>query len=201
MSVSSTNLFSGRDRDLMDLHEPRDKSKWLAVTVRSNSISSLMNPVMEPPTTSAVNLWLPKDQETVARIVDVYFERLNYHRPVFTRLEFDQKLAALYHPQSNAVQHDPGFICSFYLVLALGTMSELSRLSGGKGKDGRTLPPEKDASHQKLMPQDWPDYEDLFTRALAAKSDMRVSISSLQALILLHLYLYAEVSLVSQTQP
>jgi hypothetical protein len=43
------------------------------------------------------------------------------------------------------------------------------------------------------MPSEWPEHEDFFQRALAVKPELRVTISSLQALILLHWYLYTEV--------
>ena len=45
-----------------------------------------------------------------------------------------------------------------------------------------------------IMPADWPSQEEFFDRALAVKPDLRVTLSSLQALILLHWYLYTEVS-------
>ncbi|KAI9066113.1 hypothetical protein FKP32DRAFT_1589993 [Trametes sanguinea] len=44
------------------------------------------------------------------------------------------------------------------------------------------------------MPPDWPEHEEFFQFALAVKPDLRVTVSSLQALILLHWYLYTEVS-------
>ena len=46
---------------------------------------------------------------------------------------------------------------------------------------------------RKLMPLDWPHHEDFFEMALAVKPELKVTISSLQALILLHWYLYTEV--------
>jgi hypothetical protein len=47
------------------------------------------------------------------------------------------------------------------------------------------------------MPSDWPTHDEFFARALSIKPDLRVSVSSLQALILLHWYLYTEVRYVS----
>jgi len=49
---------------------------------------------------------------------------------------------------------------------------------------------------KNLMPEDWPEHEEFFERALAVKPDLRVTLSSLQALILLQWYLYTEVRLV-----
>jgi len=46
---------------------------------------------------------------------------------------------------------------------------------------------------KQLMPSDWPEHDELFERALTVKPDLHVTISSLQALILLHWYLYTEV--------
>lgn len=195
LSVGSNSLISGRDRDLNESSVPRDQDKWVAVTMRRNTIASLMNPLPgDAPISPSVSIWLPKDRDTVQRVVNVYFERLNYHRPVFMRPEFDQKLNALYNNHSAVVQHDPGFICSMYLILALGSMAEMNHILGAKGQDGKMLPPDKEVSPQRLMPKDWPDHEALFERALAVKPDLRVTISSLQALILLHWYLYTEVS-------
>lgn len=123
----------------------------------------------------------------VKRITDMYFTQLDYHRPVFIRADFEGTLDALYDGQ--AVQHDPGYVCGLYLVLALGTMCELNRKAVDV-KDG----PEGTSDILKLLPKNWPEHEEFFERALAVKPDLRVTISSLQALVLLQWYLYTEVS-------
>ncbi|EEB99594.1 hypothetical protein MPER_00698 [Moniliophthora perniciosa FA553] len=129
----------------------------------------------------------------VKRIADVFFNRLNCHRPVFARKDFDTSLEDLYTEKGS---HDPGFICSLYLVLALGTLSELnyrsSQVDDDNTKDDSNAPLSP-AVTRKLMPLDWPQHEDFFEMALAVKPELKVTISSLQALILLHWYLYTEV--------
>jgi hypothetical protein len=64
-----------------------------------------------------------------------------------------------------------------YLILALGTLSELNH---------RVVKLEPIGLHDKFT-----------GRALAVKPDLHVTISSLQALILQHWYLYTEVSNIS----
>lgn len=149
-------------------------------------------------TAPPVEVWLPKDRKMVQHIVGVYFTRLNVHRPVFTRKEFERVLDAAYTGEeiggesAPEYQLDPGFVCSLYLVLALGTLSELNH---------RAVQAEGDSdadvggpiSAKQLMPVDWPEHGEFFERALSVKPDLRVTISSLQALVLLHWYLYTEV--------
>ncbi|KAG8710999.1 hypothetical protein FRC11_003880 [Ceratobasidium sp. 423] len=157
----------------------------------------------EPP----VEVWLPYDQVRAFRIVDVYFRNLEMSRPIFIRREFIASLRALYRlvgggppisyqeaiegevPPEDKRSHnfashlsnvhdDPGFLCSVYLVFALGTLSETNHL----------LHDNPEAS----PPNDWPSHVLFFNLALRIKPDLRVTISSLQALILLHWYLYTE---------
>jgi hypothetical protein len=131
----------------------------------------------------------------VQHVVDGYFERLNVHRPVFLRKDFEKILNDLY--DGLAVSHDPGYLCSVYLVLALGTLSELNHRAVSKEMEHKSdVPgPFVPSIAQKLMPHDWPEHDEFMDRALAVKPDLRVTISSLQALILLHWYLYTEVRL------
>jgi len=130
----------------------------------------------------------------VQQVVERYFERLNVHRPVFLRKDFEKILNDLY--DGVTASHDPGYVCSVYLVLALGTLSELNNRAvktelDNKGDGQGPLGP---FMAKKLMP-DWPEHDEFFDRALAVKPNLRVTISSLQALILLHWYLYTEVNL------
>lgn len=255
LAVGSSGLSSGRDRAI-ETSTPRDTAKWRVVSIpRSVSLTSLgtlnlqdnldggldgggihgnryalINPTPGDPMGS-VDVWLPKDRGMVDTIVDVYFTRLNIHRPVFARREFERGLERMYGDRGSGnhkeefdamdededenqqddersgtrgggrrgrrkgAVHDPGFLCSVYLVLALGTLSELNfratNHSNGHGQDdGATL---SAAITKKLMPSDWPEHDEFFERALSVKPDLRVTISSLQALILLHWYLYTEV--------
>ncbi|KAJ7903698.1 fungal-specific transcription factor domain-containing protein [Mycena olivaceomarginata] len=172
LAVGSSGLTSGRDRSLTEASIPRDPAHWVTVTY----------------------IWLPKDRKMVTAIVDVYFSRLNIHRPVFARRDFDKALDDLYEGQmatapDSLVHHDPGFLCSFYLVLALGTLSDLNYRSVHHQIDDSST---QQLLVKKLMPPDWPEHDEFFERALSVKPDLRVTISSLQALILLHWYLYTE---------
>lgn len=139
---------------------------------------------------SSIDVWLPKDRGMVQQVVDVYFTRLNVHRPVFFRKVFEKALDDLY--AERTVTHDPGFICSLYLVLALGTLSEISNRSAKLDVDSDD-PMVSGATRPKSFAPDWPEHDEFFERALSVKPDLRVTISSLQALILLHWYLYTEV--------
>ena len=128
--------------------------------------------------------------------MNIYFECLNFHRPVFLHHDFEAALAELY--QGEAEQHDPGFLCSVYLVLTLGTLLELNHCVCGpdresRSKSGAGSPSLSNINVKALMPPEWPEHESFFQYALAINPELQVMISSLQALILLHWYLYTEV--------
>ncbi|TEB09752.1 hypothetical protein FA13DRAFT_1058471 [Coprinellus micaceus] len=194
LAVGSNGLTSGRDRTIEYAVAPRDALQWIQVSIRRNSPASLNTlsigrPVYTSPT---VIVWLPKDREMTTHVVDTYFTHLNLHRPVFERNEFGKILNEYY--DGTAAAYDPGHICSVYLILALGTLSDLNHRAvraelENKGEVIEHLGPEM---AKKLMPPTWPQHDEFFERALAVKPDLRVTISSLQALILLHWYLYTE---------
>lgn len=182
LAVGSGGLTSGRDQGINEASPPRDPAKWIKRT-------ALTVPVGSPSVTSTLAFWLPKDRKMVNRIVEVYFTQLNTHRPVFFRSDFETRLNALYDDKN--VQHDPGFVCSTYLILALGTLSDLNhRVS--LIDSGTKAPGDSPILAKNLLSSDWPEYYEFFERALAVKPHLRVTISSLQALILLQWYLYTE---------
>ena len=154
----------------------RDPVKWKQVKV-----------VVDGDTAFEVSL--PRDREMVKQVVDAYFERLNPHRPIFLRHDFERTLEELY--EGKAQHHDPGFLCSMYLIFGLGTLSELNhrvfQRDGARHNDVQ-IPPVRE-----IMGSGWPKHEEFFDCALLVKPDLRVTVSSLQALILLHWYLYTEV--------
>ncbi|KAF8905012.1 hypothetical protein CPB84DRAFT_1772186 [Gymnopilus junonius] len=178
----------------LEIHGPRDPAQWITISIRHSpppggtpNTLSLYGPISKSP---QVDIYLPKDRNFANYIVDVYFKHLNIHRPVYARKDFEKILNDLY--DSVTPIHDPGHLCSIYLVFALGTLSELNQRAGST-----KLSNEKDqflgsAVAKKLMPANWPVHDEFFERALAIKPDLRVSISGLQALILLHWYLYIE---------
>ncbi|KDQ20570.1 hypothetical protein BOTBODRAFT_50643 [Botryobasidium botryosum FD-172 SS1] len=158
-------------------------STWLRqpITRRLSSVS-LLTSAAEPR-----QLHIPADRAMTDHIVGCYFSRLNRHRPVFSRDEFTEMLDALYdavqgipNTKYPSIQDDSGFLCSFYLVLALGTLSE----------DNCRFHNVDVATMKKS--QGWPSHDEFFDHALAVKPDLRVTLSSLQALILMHWYLYTE---------
>ncbi|KAI9512942.1 hypothetical protein F5148DRAFT_972578 [Russula earlei] len=192
IAVGSHGLISGRDTIAAEAAFQHDVNKWVFIPMGRNTIMSSPNAANSAP---AFSVFLPKDRELVQYIVNIYFERLNFHRPVFLRHEFEESLAQLY--AGEAQQHDPGFLCCVYLVLALGTLSELNHRACGldresRSKSGAGSPPLTNVNVKSLMPPEWPEHEAFFQRALAVKPELRVTISSLQALILLHWYLYTE---------
>ncbi|OBZ78119.1 Regulatory protein CAT8 [Grifola frondosa] len=174
LAVGSSGLSSGRDRDVAEA-APRDASKWVSVSMLRNGVvrAPSSTSATTTPADSLVIVWLPKDRKVVQDTLDAYFTRLNFHRPVFLRGEFEQTLGALYEGQT--LQHDPGFVCSVYLHGA-----------------GRDAPRRAWARREGDDAPGWPAHEEFFDRALAVKPDLRVTVSSLQALILLHWYLYTE---------
>ncbi|KAF8311076.1 hypothetical protein DL93DRAFT_2061475, partial [Clavulina sp. PMI_390] len=138
-----------------------------------------------PPSSSEssnYNFLLPRDRHLAQKVLDCYFDNLNPHRPVFMRDEFMEKVQALY-------DSDAGFLCSVYLVFALGTMALRNR----RGKeDEDEVGPYDDPALFAALEEHWPSHEDFYDLALALKTDLANSISTLQALILLHWYLYCE---------
>ncbi|KIK62367.1 hypothetical protein GYMLUDRAFT_41790 [Collybiopsis luxurians FD-317 M1] len=217
LAVGSSGLDSGRDRVVqLETPAPRDSAKWRVVSVfRSPPLAGA----------SPMDIWIPNDRDTLLDVVNVYFTRLNPHRPVFFRHQFIEALNQLYEEGATSRPvFDPGFICSLYLVLALGTLSKLNR-SGYQGELSSTngdalMDEDADGSKEDVssprsrsfnrskkatksaaasadpdssrLPPDWPAHDEFFDRALAVKPELRVTLSSLQALILLHWYLYAE---------
>ncbi|EMD40277.1 hypothetical protein CERSUDRAFT_102705 [Gelatoporia subvermispora B] len=194
VAVGLNGLTSKRDI-LMDPDLPSDPSKWISVHMRATGVESAPDPnaptpVAHPPSQDTLAVWLPKDRAMVRRIVEVYFTRLNIHRPVFDRDDFEQMLDKLY--KEEVVLHDPGLICSIYLILALGTLSELSHRVTTLEKGGGQVPTSPSMLSSLLKQPDWPHHEEFFQRALIIKPELRVTVSSLQALSLLHWYLYTE---------
>ncbi|KAH8117747.1 fungal-specific transcription factor domain-containing protein [Phellopilus nigrolimitatus] len=180
LAVGSGGLSSGRDRDLTETSPPRDVVNWIDVNMQYVSAAGYGSNAR----VRDVPIWLPKDRTMAIAIVDVYFKQLNLHRPVLSRNDFEGRLSQLYEKQPAV--YDPGYVCNLYLVLALGTMSELNKAAGNAMED------ESRTNLKKVLAPGWPEHEEFFERALAVKPDLRMTITSLQALILLHWYLYTE---------
>jgi hypothetical protein len=183
LAVGSNGLTSGRDQNITEASLPRDLNAWFSISVATSFAGAPSRAV------SKLTIWLPKDRKMVKNVVDVYFTHLNVHRPVFFRADFERRLNALYDLED--VQHDPGYVCSMYLVLALGTLSELNH-KATLADNGVKSPTDSPISTKKLLPGEWPEHYEFFERALAVKPHLRVTITSLQALILLQWYLYTE---------
>lgn len=127
--------------------------------------------------------------KTTIQIVDFYFKRLNWHRPVFYRSSFMKQMEDLY---AGKGANDPGFFQSFYLILALGTLSELNHRAIETNMDSEKTPFTAGLA-KDIMPKGWPLHDEFFNAALSVEYDLRVSLSSLQGQILMHWYLYTEV--------
>ncbi|KAH0833134.1 hypothetical protein J3R83DRAFT_12131 [Lanmaoa asiatica] len=183
LAVGSNGLSSGRDQNITEASPPRDPSAWFSISILTSNAGVPSSSV------SKLTIWLPKDRKMVNRIVDVYFSHLNIHRPVFFRSDFERRLNSLYDMEN--IQHDPGYVCSIYLILALGTLSELNH-KATLVDNGLKSPSDTPISTKKLLPIEWPEHYEFFERALAVKPHLRVTITSLQALILLQWYLYTE---------
>ncbi|PPQ63908.1 hypothetical protein CVT24_010306 [Panaeolus cyanescens] len=181
----------------LEVPSPRDANLWLTVSVRRDmpvgggipNTLSIYGPISKSP---QVEIWIPKDRVFAQHITEVYFAHLNIHRPVYSRKDFDKIFNDLY--DGNTSHYDPGHVFSFYLIMALGTLSELNHRAVKTNLDEKEEVSQYlgSAVAKKLMPAEWPMHDEFFERALAIKPDLLVSISSLQALILLHWYLYIE---------
>lgn len=161
----------------------------MSVNLPRNRVEASSAP-LSPPQPS-VKIWLPRDRKTVDHIINIYFKRLNYHRPALDQVDFERNLKALYEGHIT-VHHDQGFICMMYLVLALGTLNDVNHSANELESDGDT-PASSPTIKKKIMPDGWPDHGEFFDWGLFYKPEIQATISALQALILLHWYLYTEV--------
>jgi hypothetical protein len=153
---------------------------WQTRPFRRTQSSAPSPPSQTTPSVVIDTVWLPKNREIALNMIEKYFKRLNFHRPIFEKENFIRRFEALYGDNSGTID-DAGFLCSMYMILALATLSEMHQ-------------PEVDKPWIERLKKEWPTHEMLFNRALIAKSELRVTISSLQALLLLQWYLYSEVS-------
>lgn len=181
LAVGSGGLTSGRDRLINEATLPRDSTRWISVDLPRNRVESS---TIRLPQLS-VKIWLPKDRQTVNHIINVYFTRLNFNRPALDKADFERDLNALYDGDITS-HHDQGFICMLYLVLALGTLNEVNHRAN-KGNNPGASPT------ARKMPEGWPEHWEFFDWGLFYKPEIQATISALQALILLHWYLYTEV--------
>jgi hypothetical protein len=103
IAVGSHGLISGRDNMVAEtafqMILTNGCSSPCAATVSRHQTPRVLTPTF--------STFLPKDRDLAQHIVNIYFERLNFHRPVFLRHEFEVTLAQLYAGESQ--QHDPGF--------------------------------------------------------------------------------------------
>jgi len=186
LAVGSGGLTSGRDRHINEASLPRDSSRWISVNLPRNRVESSSTSVrfLQP----SVKIWLPKDRQTVKHIIDVYFTRLNYNRPALDQADFERDLKSLYDGDITT-RHDQGFICMLYLVLALGTLNDVNHHAN------RESPSASPIFRKRPMPEGWPEHGEFFEWGLFYKPEIQATTSALQALILLHWYLYTEVHL------
>ena len=67
----------------------------------SPTVSTAPNAASAP--VQSVTVWLPKDRSMVQRVLEVYFTRLNIHRPVLIRSSFERSLDELYQGTSPTI--------------------------------------------------------------------------------------------------
>jgi hypothetical protein len=174
------DVLAGLAQDGHDTSRKIDQY-WIPAPLRRSERSLLKQP-----------FFLPRNRDRVASVLNTYFDDLNPHRPVFIREEFiamvdslydsleDEKAAAI-SPKYVDVPKDSGFLCSVYLVLALGTRCQ-------ENQSCRLALPRASKIYG-----DWPHPETFYKYAISLKPDLPNSITTLQAFILLHWYLYIEV--------
>lgn len=158
-----------------------NQENWIPVPVRRSGESRQKR-----------SFFLPRNRERATSVINSYFDDLNVRRPVFVREEFmamldsvydslDEKKAAAIDSKYMDVPKDSGFLCSVYLVLALGTLCEENKILRV------SLP------RASKLYMDWPHPETFYSYAISLKPDLPNNITTLQALILFHWYLYIEV--------
>lgn len=134
---------------------------------------------------------LPRDREIANQVLTVYFTELNPHRPIFDEAEVREKVDVLYASISSVaeerdgvaasrypdVAEDGGFLCCVYLIFALGSLCIQNRRM----------------HNSEHVEESWPSPEEFYDYALALKPELQNTVSTLQALLILHWYLYTEV--------
>lgn len=149
---------------------------------------------LQRPAHVKADFYFPRDRAYARHCVEAYFQDLNPHRPVFVRHSFVEVFEAMYDHVENkpsqpstrvkALMEDAGFLFSSYLVLALGALYEETK------------------RQHAAQPEERPGFPraSLFgVVALKVKPYLLTGVTALQALILLHWYLYIEVSGVTYT--
>ncbi|KAF8317098.1 hypothetical protein DL93DRAFT_2154390 [Clavulina sp. PMI_390] len=139
-------------------------------------------------------LHLPLDREVGGHMLTQYFQNLNPYRPIVDEVEFYAKLEVLYSSISPDaavrasvasskyadVVEDSGFLCTVYLLYALGTLHVYHmRIHEGD-------------SSQAIAEPTWPTSEEFYDSALALKPELQNTVSTLQALLVLYWYLFTE---------
>lgn len=159
--------------------KPRDPAAWTETAIPRNSAQQQQQ------------FLLPREREIVNQVLATYFTDLNPYRPIFDEADVREKLDVLYSSVSSDadvrasvatgkhhdVTEDSGSLCCVYLIFALGTLCVQNR-----------------RIHQaERVEENWPSHEEFYDLALALKPDLQNSISTLQALLILHWYLFTEV--------
>lgn len=159
--------------------KPRDPAAWAEAAIPHR------------PAQQEQQFLLPREREITNQVLTAYFTELNPYRPIFDDADVREKIDILYcsissdadvrasvatskHPD---IAGDSGFLCCMYLIFALGTLCVQNR-----------------RIHQaERVEENWPNHEEFYDLALALKPDLQNSISTLQALLILHWYLFTEV--------
>ena len=125
IAVDSHGLISERDTMAAEAMFPHDVMTLTSVSLISVRRNSIISSPDAPGVATTFPVFLPNDRDMVQYIVKIYFDRLNFHRPVSLRHKSETALAQFY-TVGEVQQHDSGFLCCVYLLFALGTLSELN---------------------------------------------------------------------------
>lgn len=170
------------------LSKPHDPAAWSDIPIPRNRNHQDQRPYV-----------LPHDRAVANTVLSVYFSELNPYRPIFDEVDLREKIDFLYAVTSpdpetrnraitegaaedskfKDVVDDSGFLCSVYLVFAIGTLCLLN----------------KRIHLAERVEEVWPSHEEFYDHALALRPHLQNSVTTLQALCALHWYLYTEVSL------
>ena len=158
------------------VRKPRDAAAWTETAISRSSMQQEQQ------------FHLPREREIVNQVLTAYFTDLSPYRPIFNETDVHEKIDVLYSSiSSNAdvragiassrhhdVTDDSGFLCCVYRIFALGTLSVENR---------RICQAER-------VEENWLSHEEFYDLALALKPDLQNSISTLQARLILHWYLF-----------
>lgn len=147
-----------------------------------------------------VLVWWPNHITTESNfqlepLIKLYFSTLNRHRPVLDKDQFIASVEQL-RDSSSTDAVDPGFLCCFGVVVAIGIMVQLHQMNM---RDQNGIIGDKPATyeHDGLTVEQrnhkyWPMIQSMFQLTCEVEKELLPSLSAVQAWILIHWFMYAE---------